>query len=149
MDSWHAEVRAGVPDVVDLVGVGEHAALAVADDRVVLPGAFPQLVEHLEVLVGVVVAGVVRGLVGLAHVARRGGQIAGDDVPADAAVGEVVQRRHPPGERVRMLEPGPGGDAEAEVLGHQRHGRHQQQRVTDRNLRACRIAASSLAPYTS
>ena len=134
VDAGHAEVRAVVADVVHLVRVGEDAALAVADHGVVLPGAFPQLVEHLEVLVGVVVAVVVRGLVGLAHVARRRGQVAGDDVPADAAVGQVVERRHAARERIGVLEAGAGGDAEAEVLGDQRHRRHQQQRVVDRDL---------------
>ena len=40
------------------------------DDGVVLPGALPELVEHLEVLVGDVVAVVVLQLVVVAHVAR-------------------------------------------------------------------------------
>lgn len=107
----------------------------VADDGVVLPRALPQLVEDLEVLVGVVVAGVVGGLVGLAHVAGGGGQVSRDDVPADAAPGEVVERRDATGERIRVLEAGAGGDTEAEVLGDEGHRGHEQQRVVDGDLR--------------
>jgi len=33
-----------------------------------------------------------------------------------------------------VLESGSGGDAEPQVLGHQRHRRHQQQRITYRDL---------------
>ncbi|CQA06555.1 Uncharacterised protein [Mycobacteroides abscessus subsp. abscessus] len=61
-----------VTDVMHLVGVGEDAPCGIADDGVVLPGAFPQLVEHLEILVGVVVPGIVCRLVGLTHVASGG-----------------------------------------------------------------------------
>lgn len=82
-----------------------------------------------------VVARVVRRLVGLAHIACRRRKIAGHDVPADPAVGQMVQRGHPPGERIRMLEPGTRGDSEPEILGHQCHRRHQQHRVADRDLR--------------
>lgn len=78
-------------DVVHLVGVGEDAPCGIANDGVILPGALPQLVEHLQVLVGVVVAGIVRGLVGLSHIARRGGQIPRDHVPSDPASGEVIE----------------------------------------------------------
>jgi len=92
MHAGHAEMLTGMADVVHLVGVGEDATRAVAEHRVVLPGTLPQLVEHLEVLVDVVVARIVCGLIGLAHVAGGRRQIAGDDVPADAPVGEVIQR---------------------------------------------------------
>lgn len=81
-----------------------------------------------------VVARIVRGLIGLAHVARRRRQIAGDDVPADAAVGEMVERRHAPRERIWVLEARARRDAEAEMLRHQRHRRHQQHRIADRDL---------------
>ena len=82
-----------------------------------------------------VVARVVRGLIGLAHIARGRRQIPGDDVPADAAVGEVIQRGQPARERIGMLETRSRRDAEPEILGHQRHRRHQQNRVVDRDLR--------------
>lgn len=130
-----AEMGSGMADVVHLGRIGEDPAFGVAHHRVVLPGPFPQLVEHLEVLVGMVVTCIVRRLIGLAHVACGCRKVAGDDVPAHPAVGQVIQRRHPPGERVGMLESGPGGDSEAQVLGDQRHRRHQQHRVAHRDLR--------------
>ena len=69
-------------------------------------------------------------------VARRALQVARDDVPADAAVGQVVERRHAPGEGVGVLEARGHGDAEAQVLGDRGHGRHHQRRIVDRHLRA-------------
>jgi hypothetical protein len=73
------------------------------------------------------------------------GRYPGDDVPADAA-GEVIERGKPSCERVGMLETRSRRDAEPEVVCDQRHRREKQQRVADRDLRACRIAASSPAP---
>ena len=75
MDAGDLEELAVVVDPVDLRGVGEDAGGAVAEHRVVLPTALPELVTDLEVLVGDVVAVVVVQLVGLADVvgaARRG-----------------------------------------------------------------------------
>ena len=117
-------------------GSREDAGLAVAHDGVVFPRPFPQLVEHLEVLVGLVVAVVVLELVVVAHVAGGARQVAGDHVPADPPLGQVVEGAHAPSERVRMLVGGAGGDAEAQVLGDGGHRRDQQQRIVDRYLRA-------------
>ncbi|OEI67391.1 hypothetical protein Cus16_2991 [Curtobacterium sp. ER1/6] len=135
VDAGHVEVRAVVLDRVDLRGVGEDARLAVLDDGVVLPRPLPQLVEHLEVLVGHVVAVVVAQLVGVAHVPGGTRQVPGDDVPADAALRQVVERRHAPRERIGVLVRGPRSDAEAEVLGHRCHRRDEQDRVVHRHLR--------------
>jgi hypothetical protein len=52
------EVLALMTDLVDFARVGEQAGLAVAH-RTVLPAALEQLVQHLQVLVGVVVASIV------------------------------------------------------------------------------------------
>jgi hypothetical protein len=59
----------------------------------------------------------------------------------------VVERRHAPRERVRVLVRGAGGDAEAQVLGHEGHGRDEQQRVGHRHLGAVadrRLVAASV-----
>ena len=84
-------MRSLMADVMHLVGIGEDTTRGIADNGVILPGALPELVEHLQVLVGVVIAGIVRGLVGLSHVARRSGQIPRDHVPSDPASGEVIE----------------------------------------------------------
>ena len=136
MDAGNGEVLAEVSDFVHLGGVGEHAGFAVALHRVILPGTLPELVKHLEVFVGHVVAVVVLELIVVAHVAGGGGQVAGDDVPADAAVGEVVEGRHAPREGVRVLVAGAGRDAESEVVGDGGHRRNEQHRVVHRNLGA-------------
>ena len=45
-----------------------------------------------------------------------------DDVPSDAALGQVVERREALCEQEWGLERGRGCDAKGEVLGHRRHG---------------------------
>ena len=124
MDARNREVLTGVPDLVHFARVGEDTGLAVALHRVILPGSLPQLVKHLEILVGDVVTVVVLELVIMAHVARRRREVTGDDVPAHPTVREVVERGHPPGEGIGMLVGGASGDAEAEVVGNQCHCRH-------------------------
>ena len=99
-----------------LRGIGEDAARAVAQHRVVFPAAFPELVDHLHILLGDGVAVVMRGLPVLPGAARGAVEIAGDDVPSDAALGEMVERRHAARERVGRLERQVAGDAEAEML---------------------------------
>ena len=88
----------------------------VAPHGAVFPAAFPQLVDDLHVFVGDVVAPVVVGLRRQPHAAGRAVEIAGDDVPADAAAGQVVERRHAAGEQIGRLVGQVGGDAEAEML---------------------------------
>ena len=129
-------MRSTVADVVDLRRVGEHTVLLVAAHRVPLPRAFPQFVEHGEVFVGVVVAGVVFELVDLPHVASRGGQVPGDDIPPDPATRQMIERRQPTGERVRMLEPGARRDPEPEMFGGVGHRRDEQQWIGHRDLGA-------------
>ena len=112
------------------------AVLAVVDHRAVVPRALPQLVEHVEVLVGVLVAQVVRDLALEPEVVGGVRQVRGDDVPADAALGEVVERRHPARERERRLVGGRERHAEAEALGDRGHRRDEQQRVEVRALQS-------------
>ncbi len=128
------EVLADVVDVAHLGRVGVDAPLAVGDHRVVVPGAFPELVEHVQVFVGDLVAAVVGHLVVQAEVARGVGQVGGDDVPADAAAGQVVEGAHAPGEGEGRLVGGGEGGAEAQVAGHRGHRRDDQQRVVAGHL---------------
>ncbi len=94
------EVLADVVDVVDLGRVGVDAVGGVLDDGVVVPAALEQLVDDVEVLVGPLVALVVGRQAAVAEVAPGVLEVARDDVPADAAVGQVVEG----GEPARVVE---------------------------------------------
>ena len=76
-----------------------------------------------------------RGLLFLAGPARGAVEIAGHHIPANPALGEMVERRHPARERIGRLERQIAGDAEAEVFRHRRHRRDQEQRFVGRRLR--------------
>ncbi len=115
--------------------IGKDAARTVAQNGVVLPASFPQLVDQLHIFVRDLVAVVMRGLLVLAGAARRAVEIAGHHVPADPALGQVIERRHPSGKRVGRLEGEIAGDAKAEILRHRRHRRDQHQGFIRRRLR--------------
>src|SRR5882757_7850046 len=66
MDGVEAEVLSLVLDAVNLLRIGKDAARAVAQSRVVLPAAFPKLVDDLHIFVGNLVTVVVPGLLVLA-----------------------------------------------------------------------------------
>ncbi len=116
-------------------GIGENAARAIAYGRAVLPASFPELVDHFHIFVGDIVAVVMRGLFLLAGAARRAVEIAGHHVPADPPLGEMIERRHPPRERIGRLVGQVGSHPEAEVFGDSGHRRDQQQRIVGRGLR--------------
>ena len=107
---------------------------AVAQHGAVFPASFPKLVDHLHVFLGHVVAAVVLRLLRQAHAARGAVEIAGDDVPADAPLGQVIERRHAAGEGIGRLVGQIAGDAKAEVLRGVGHRRDQQQRIVHRDL---------------
>ncbi|KGD50980.1 hypothetical protein DP43_5012 [Burkholderia pseudomallei] len=127
-------IRSVVAHAAHLVGPREHARGAVADHGVVVPAPLPELVDHFHVVVGARVAVVVPDLPREPHAARGAVEIARHDVPADAAFRQVIEGRHPPCEQVRRLVRQVRGHAEAEVLRHLRHRRHEQQRIVDGHL---------------
>ena len=116
-DPGGLEVFAVVLDAVNLRRVGEDAGGLISHDGVVLPGAFQQLIDHLQVLIGVIVAGVVLHLVVLAHILGGRGQIAGHHVPPHPTAGQMIQGPQAAGKRVGVLIGGAGSDAEPEILG--------------------------------
>ena len=61
-------------------------------------------------------------------------QVTGDDVPADAALGQVVQRGHAAGKLIGRLIGQVSGDAKTQVLRDSGHGRDQQHWVAHRHL---------------
>ncbi len=121
-------------NLVNLARITEYTALPVTQNRAVFPTAFPEFVTNLQILLCVVVARVVFGKGFLAQVLRAAFQIRGDDIPACAPLGQVIQRRQATGKRIRMFERQRRRQAEAQVLGHQRHGRDELQRVINRHL---------------
>ena len=127
-------VAAVMPHAMDLGGIGEDAVGLVAPHGAVFPARLPQLVDDRHVFVGGVVPPVVVGLGRQPHAARRAVEIAGHDVPADPAAGQVVERRHAAGEQIGRLVGQVGGDAEADMFGDRRHDRHHHHRVVDRDL---------------
>src|SRR6516162_10459843 len=100
-----------MPHAVDFGGIGEDTVILVTPHGAVFPARLPQLIDDGHVLVGGVVPTIVVGLGHQTHAACRAVEIAGHDVPADPAAGQVVQHRHATGEQVRRLVGQVGGDA--------------------------------------
>lgn len=117
------EVLALVVDGAHLRGVNVAVGGRVRGQGRVGPGGFPELVEHAEVFVRLAVALIV--LDGVVEADGFEGRLfpRRDNVPADAAVGEVVEGGEALGEEVGRFERGGGGDGEGEVLGDGGHGR--------------------------
>ena len=103
MRPLNLEVLADVVDPADLRGVSVDVVLLVGGDRVLIPGPFPELVEDVQVLVCAAVALGVLDLTLQSEVAGCIRQVGGHDVPADPAIGEVIERAHPPREGERRL----------------------------------------------
>ena len=83
MQRVEAVVLAIVVNPAHAVGAGEDAGRCVGDDGIVAPGALPELVDDLHVVLGLRVAVVMRLLAVAAHALGGAVEIAGDDVPAD------------------------------------------------------------------
>jgi hypothetical protein len=116
--------------------LGVDAALTIAQHGVVVPRAFPQLVDHVEEFVRALIALVVQQLRFKPEVARCAVELRSDDVPADAPVAQVVERGELAREQVRVLVGRGDRHANAQMLRDRGHGRHQQQRVGQRRLRS-------------
>ena len=145
VDPRHGKELSLMVNGMDFPRIAEDLALSVAQHRPVLPASLQQFVDHLQILIGIVIAGVVVGLSLLADIARPALQIGGDDVPAHPPFGQMVERRQTTGEGVRMLKRQRGGQTEAQMLRHQRHRSDQGQRIVDRHLRRLadrRVAAA-------
>lgn len=121
-----------VPDFVNLRGIGVDTVFRIPHHGAVFPGAFPQLVEQLQILFRLVVTAVMGDLLFQPHGPRGTLQIAGHNVPADPTIAEMVKGGEPPGQQVRRLVGQVGGDAEAQMFGDRRHGRHQHGGIIDR-----------------
>ena len=123
-----------VLDLVHFLGLRVDPLLRIVKHRAVFPTAFPEFVEHLQVFIGLVVTTVVFHLFAQTHGLGGAVEVAGDDVPADPATAQVIERGHASGEQIGRFVRQVGGEAEAKVFGDCGHGRDQQQRVVDRKL---------------
>ena len=124
----HLEVLALVVDGMNLGAVGKHRLLAVEDDGVGLP-RLPQSGHHVGELVGDVVALVVRPVLVVAIILRRTVVAAGHAVPADAAIGRVVERVHQARQQVGRIFRHRQGRHDADRLGRHREVGHQHGRI--------------------
>ena len=86
-----------------------------------------------KILAGAGIALGVRHLVVHAEVERRVGVGRRHQVPAGAAVADVVERGEAARDRVGRLEGGGGGGDQAEMLGHHGQRRQQRQRIERRH----------------
>jgi hypothetical protein len=134
MNSVYLVMAALMPHAMDLGRVSKNPIGFVAQYSAVLPAGLPQFIDDRHIFICRIIATVMVGLNGQPHSARRAVEIAGHDIPADAAAGQVVQRRHTPSEQIGRFIGQIGGDAETDVLGHRRHDRHDHHRVIDRDL---------------
>src|SRR5262249_58794922 len=132
VDGVDAVARAAMDDAVDLLRPGEDSAGAVAQDGVVLPASLPQLVDYLHIFLGDLVAQVMGALPLEAGALGGAVEIAGDDVPADAALGQVVERRHAAGGRIGGRVGGGGGGGGGRRLGDAGAGPPRQTRADRR-----------------
>src|ERR1700692_2303975 len=80
-----------VPDRMNLCGIGKDSRVAIAADRIVFPASFPQFVTGLEEILRRIIALVMHARGGEPHAARPAGEIAGDDMPADPPIGEMIE----------------------------------------------------------
>ncbi len=128
------EMGAKVIDVTNFRRVGVDAALAVLDDRIVVPRAFPKFIEHIEVFVRDFITVVVRNLALEAEIARGVRQVGRDNVPGDTTFRQVVERAHPARERKRGLISRRKRRAEAKIPCDRGHGGDDQERIVVRNL---------------
>ena len=111
-----------VLDLVHLSRLRVHPCLRVVEHRVVCPAAFPEFVEHFQVLVGLIVTPVMFDLFAQAHGFGGAVEITGDDVPADATTAQMIERGHASGEQIGRLVGEIRGQTETKIFGHGSHG---------------------------
>ncbi len=117
-------------------GIGVDAAPTVFHDRPVLPARLPEAVADIEVLLGDCVPFVVLRQRVAAEVAGAALEVRSDDVPRDAAPGQVVERRHRAREGERVVLQNGARPRESQVLGRSRHRGDEDRRIVDRDLRS-------------
>ena len=121
-------------DLADFIGIGVATIGFILHQCIILPAAFPQLVGDIEKLIGLIVAAIVRQQLLLAHGTRGAIEITGDDVPAEAPFGQMIERRKAARERIWRFITQVGGDAKTQMLRYAGHAGNQHQRIVHRQL---------------
>ena len=127
----HREMPALVVEEMHLGGVEIHAARLVGDDGVVLE-AVPQPEHDLREFPCPRVALGMRRVGLVAEIQRLGGGERGDQVPAGAAVADLVERREEARHRERLVIGRRHGGDEADALGDHRERAEQGERLEPR-----------------
>ena len=101
--------------------VGKNPGFAVIDDGVVFPG-IPMAEDNFQKFIGAVIAQIMRGVLGAAHIMRLTVVQRGDDIPGHAPAQHMIQRREDPGDVIGLVISGGVCGAQAEFFRGQPHG---------------------------
>ena len=115
-------VGAHMVDRMHLAGIGKHPGRLVQHQRIVFP-AVPQIGSYLHEFFGLGVAILGRRMLVETEIGGRIGHGSGHDVPAGAAVADVVQRAERTGQIVGFTVGGAGGGDQTDTLGDCGNGR--------------------------
>ena len=124
----NVELRAAMFDNPNPGGVDVDAGVAIGQHSVGCP-AVPELASHGDELLGPLVAVGVIQESAAAEVLTGERVRRGDDVPAGAAVGQVVECRELPCHLERFVESGVDGACQAEVIGGRGQCRQDRERI--------------------
>ena len=91
VDPRHREEVPLMVNRVNFSRIAEDLTFPVAQHRAILPAPLQQLIDHLQIFIGVVVAGVVVGLRFLANITRPALKIGGHDIPAHSPLRQMVE----------------------------------------------------------
>ncbi|MNN32665.1 hypothetical protein D3C81_1463910 [compost metagenome] len=121
-------------DAVYLFRVGINTAHLVFQDGIVFPATFQQFVKDFHEIITTLIAIVVIDLLLQSHRTCGAVQVTGHNIPADAAIAQMIERGQAAGEQVRLFVSQVAGHAKAQMPGGLRHQRHHVQRIIDRQL---------------
>ena len=127
-------VFAGMVDRAHAITPGIQLARLVGNHGIIGPAAFPKLVGHVHEFFGTLVAIIVFDHLLQTEIARGTGQVRGHDVPADPAIGHVIQGAEAPGMGKRMLVTGGHGHTESQIFGDGCQCRNDHQRIIGRGF---------------
>src|ERR1700742_4520442 len=108
--------------------VGEYARGAVGDDRARLPRG-PQAIDNLYPLVRLIVAEIVLVVPVQAEILRRAVVVRSDDIEANAAVCQMIERRTQSRSDIWRVETRRDGGDDTNLLRHVGEQRHQRERI--------------------